>query len=129
MSKANPFTPQRGKLWKPKVLEYIALGLGVRKACELAGVHNNAVYRELRANPEFLKEWQEALDRSVVILEAEAVRRASVCSDFLLWKLLSSRLKSRFGETGSNIGGVGVTPNIELNISVREKKTNEPDAQ
>ena len=100
--------------------------MGVRKACELAKIANHAVYRELRANPEFLKEWQEALDRSVVILEAEAVRRASVCSDFLLWKLLSCRLKSRYGEAGS-VGSTGVTPNIELNINVRDKKS-EPDA-
>ena len=124
MKAGLPVKYRRTKLWKEKVLDHVQACLGVRKACELAGVNVNAVYRELRNNPEFKAEWYRRMDESVTVLEAEAVRRASMGSDYVLMKLLQARAKERYGgQTGQATEGLTITPNINLNISV----SNEPD--
>ncbi|MEZ4494692.1 MAG: helix-turn-helix domain-containing protein [Dehalococcoidia bacterium] len=38
---------------KALVVDAIAAGLSLRAACDLAGVHNSTIYREIRRDPEF----------------------------------------------------------------------------
>jgi hypothetical protein len=123
----HPFAPKRGKQWKKKILQYIALGYGVKEAAKCAGCSDTLVYAELHRNPEFVREWHAALDSSIVLLEAEAVKRATKYSDFLLWKLLSSRQNSRYGQADA-IQIDAAIPDVKLEISVRETK-NEPGTQ
>ena len=126
MKAGEPVKYTRKKVWKEKVLQHVQACLGVRKACELAGVSVSNVYSELRNNPEFKAEWYRRMDESVTVLEAEAVRRASMGSDYVLMKLLQARAPGRYGEkTGQATEGVAITPNINLNITV----SNEPDTQ
>lgn len=115
-------SPRRCKRWRDKILEYIALGMGVRESCDLTGISNTLVYRELRSSDDFRKKWEDAIDRSVVILEAEAVKRAASHSDFLLWKLLQARAKGRYGDAG--IMNADAARRIELDIKVRDEETN-----
>jgi hypothetical protein len=115
----NQHSPRRSKQWKRVVLEGVAQGLTVKKACEVAGIHNTLVYRELKNDPEFRAAWTEMLDMSIVCLEAEAVRRAATTSDFLLWKILSARNKERYGD-GSAVGATNRDP-IKVEITVRDE--------
>lgn len=119
----------RKKLWKKKVLDHVQAYTGVRKAAELAGVSISAVYNELRNDPEFREEWYRRMDESVTLLEAEAIRRASMGSDYLLMKLLQARAKGRYGEnTGQATENVVVTPSVTLNICVSKEDDSKPDA-
>lgn len=124
MKPGQPVRYRKTKQWKEKVLDHVQACTGVKKACELAGVSVSNVYAELRSNPEFKAEWYRRMDESVTVLEAEAVRRASMGSDYVLIKLLQARMKERYGEkTGQATEGLTITPNINLNITV----SNEPD--
>jgi len=126
MKAGEPVKYTRKKVWKEKVLAEVQACRGVHKACDLAGVSLAMVYKELRENPEFRAEWYRRMDESVVVLEAEAVRRASMGSDYVLMKLLQARAKGRYGnEEGLKAETHTIVPNITLNISI----PNEPDTQ
>jgi hypothetical protein len=125
MKAGCPVKYTRKKVWREKVLEHVQACLGVRKACELSGVTMACVYKELRENPEFRAEWYRRMDESVVVLEAEAVRRAAMGSDYVLMRLLASRASARYGDGQLSGETHTITPNINLHISI----ANEPDAQ
>ena len=127
MLPGQPVKYRKTKMWKEKVLNHVQACTGVRKACELAGVSISTVYQELRENPEFKAEWYRRMDESITVLEAEAIRRANMGSDYVLVKLLQARMKERYGEkTGQATEGLTITPNINLNITVSK---DEPDAK
>lgn len=48
----------------------------VRDACEAAGIHRTTAYASRNVDPEFGREWDEAIQEAADLLEREAVRRA-----------------------------------------------------
>ena len=106
--------------WRKTILEAIGLAKGVDEACRLAGIQNGTIYSALKNDPEFREQWYKAMDDSVIILEAEAYRRASKYSDFLLWKLLTARTKGKYGVDTGAAGRTDEPTKVELNITVKD---------
>ena len=125
-SKNKPGSKLCGK-WKKIVLEAVGLAKGVDEACRLAGISNANIYYALKNDPEFNEQWHKAMDDSLKILEAEAYRRAAKYSDFILWKLLTTRSKGKYGETGA-AERTDTPTKVDLNITVKDK-TSESNPQ
>lgn len=70
MERANP-------VWHKAFLTTLSNCGNVREACRDAGIHYTTAHLQRRSNPDFAKEWQEALDEAADILEKEAWRRAA----------------------------------------------------
>ena len=62
--------------WKAKFLKELARGGLVLAACDVAGVSKSTVYELRKSDAEFAAAWDDALERSADVLEAEARRRA-----------------------------------------------------
>ena len=62
--------------WRAKFLKELARGGLVLPACDIAGVSKSTVYELRKSDPEFAAAWDDALERSADVLEAEARRRA-----------------------------------------------------
>lgn len=81
---SKPSTPRkparaRGKPrpdWRAKFLKELARGGLVLPACDIAGVSKSTVYELRKSDPEFAAAWDDSLERSADVLEAEARRRA-----------------------------------------------------
>jgi hypothetical protein len=73
-------TTNRGRAsvdWTEAFLKALE-GTGVVvKACEAAGIDRSNVWRRKQSDPEFAKAYEESLRTGALLLEAEAVRRAS----------------------------------------------------
>ncbi len=77
--KAGP-TPStartRSGRWKEPFVAALAGTGNVTLACRFAGVHRDTVYEHKKSDAAFAQAMQEALDRSIELMEAEMVRRA-----------------------------------------------------
>lgn len=62
--------------WPELFLEGLRKCGTVRAACEAAGVNRSTAYRRRMADPEFAREWDDALEDGIDALEEEARRRA-----------------------------------------------------
>ncbi len=64
------------RAWKPKFLAAVAASGNVSASAEAAGVSRTFVYERRYADPDFAKEWDQALEQARPVLEEEAWRRA-----------------------------------------------------
>lgn len=93
-------TPKRQKdKWRPKFLEILRDTGNVRLACEQAGIGRQFAYACRNDDPEFAKQWQDALEDACDTLDGEARRRALETSDALLMFLLRSHRPGVYRET------------------------------
>jgi hypothetical protein len=87
------------KHWRLLFLDGLRMHGMVTQAAIGAGIHRNTAYFERQRDPEFAKEWQEALDRGVDMLEDIAKQRAFAGSDTLLIFLLKSHRPQKYRDT------------------------------
>lgn len=85
-SRQNPTPPPEysqppdalARLWyKPFIAALRETGV-IRDACEAAKIHRATAYQHKLDNPDFSKQWDEAIEDSADLLEREAVRRARI---------------------------------------------------
>jgi hypothetical protein len=77
MAKPDPATaaPPLNRHWRARFLDTLATSSNVTRAAAAAGVSLTRAYRLRRAEPEFARQWQAALDDGYFHLELELVRR------------------------------------------------------
>lgn len=95
-------TSTRGQEWPSDWMPAFLLGLrgraNVREACEAAGISRTIAYRARTQSVRFRNAWDEAIEDALDTLEAEAWNRAKTISDYLLWRLLASYRREKFGD-------------------------------
>jgi hypothetical protein len=92
MTESAVSTPTRSRRpdWVPRFLEVFGATGNVRLSSTAAGVSRDAPYKRAQADASFARDWLQAREDAVDILEAEARRRALTTSDSLLVFLLKS---------------------------------------
>ena len=85
--------------WMPVFLFALRNSANVRAACQAAGISRKEAYRRRGNSARFRDGWDEALEDAVDTLEAVAWQRARAGSDFLLWRLLASLRREKYGDT------------------------------
>lgn len=88
-----------GGRWRPKFLETLRESGVVTHSAQVAGVGHRTVYKHREIDPEFAKQWDEAVAEAIERLELEAVRRARDYSDLLLIFLLKANKPDKYRET------------------------------
>src|SRR5450631_1240228 len=83
-------TGSRRPSWVPRFLEVFGATGNVRLSAMAAGVSRDAAYKRAQADSNFARDWLQAREDAVDMLEAEARRRAMNSSDSLLIFLLKS---------------------------------------
>ena len=73
MANRTKLTPRRLKAFLDTIVE---TGGNITKACKKIHVARATMYERRQENPEFKKQWDEAVDRGIDVLEDEAKRRA-----------------------------------------------------
>lgn len=104
--------------WTTRFITALRMHGIIARAAAEAGIHRDTAYFERSRNPEFAKEWQEALDRGVDMLEDVAKERAFNGSDTLLIFLLKAHRAEKYRETTRNV-------HINMTPEQAEKLTNE----
>lgn len=85
--------------WRPTFIEAFRNSGNVRAACQAASITRTQAYRYRAAHPSFAKEWDDAREEAIDILEATAWQRARAGdSDYLLWKLLQANRRYMYGD-------------------------------
>lgn len=103
----------------------------VCRAAQDAGISKSWVYDRREASTRFARLWDEALDISTEILEAEAMRRAlshESPSDTLLIFLLKARRPNVYRDNVKveHFGQVGVVPIREVRVIRNADSSGEP---
>jgi hypothetical protein len=93
------YTAQSPKAWRVVFLDALRVHGIVSRAAAEARIHRDTAYFERSQDPDFAREWQEALDRGVDMLEDVARQRAFQGSDTLLIFLLKAHRPERYRET------------------------------
>jgi len=93
----EPVKPMRGGRWRKAFLKALASEGVVTYACERAKVSKMQVYRVRNSDPEFAKQWAEAIESAADALESEVRRRAFAGSDLLAMFLLK-KMRPEFRE-------------------------------
>jgi hypothetical protein len=70
----------------------------VRASCQAAGISRKEAYKQRTKSVRFREAWDEALDDAVDVLEAEAWKRARNGSDYILWRMLASLRREKYGD-------------------------------
>ena len=92
-------TPKKGAgEWRPPFLAALRSSGNIRASCQAAGVSRKVAYAHRQKWPEFRKQWNDALEDAVDLLEAEARRRAMQSSDTLLIFLLKAHRPDKYSE-------------------------------
>jgi len=73
-ARPNPARPDYRK-WSKPFLNALSATSNVTAAAKAAGVSTTTVYEVRRSNPEFSRQWQEALCEGYELLEMELLRR------------------------------------------------------
>jgi hypothetical protein len=84
--------------WMPVFLRALRNSANVRAACQAAGLTRAGAYKARGQSVRFSKAWDEALDDAIDTLEATAWQRARAGSDFILWRLLASLRREKYGD-------------------------------
>ena len=63
-------------VWHKAFLEALKINGNVTQACDAAGVKHRTAYAARETNQEFARKWEQALEKAIDSLEAEAIRRA-----------------------------------------------------
>ncbi len=84
--------------WMPAFLAVLRNSANVRIACESAGISRRVVERAREKSTRFRAAWEEALEDAIDTLEAVAWKRAREQSDYLLWRLLASNRREKYGD-------------------------------
>lgn len=92
MTESTVSTPTRSRRpdWAGRFIELFAATGNVRLSATAAGVSRDAPYKRAQADSSFARDWLQAREDAVDMLEAEARRRALSSSDSLLIFLLKS---------------------------------------
>ncbi len=103
-------TPSRVRVRAQQAfLDRLSSTCQVAKACRGARVSRAAVYAWRKADPEFAKAWEAAIEIGVGVVEDEAVRRALQGSDNLLIFLLKAYRPEKYSDKRQlQIGGPGL---------------------
>lgn len=93
--------------WRPRFIAILRDTSNVRLAANGAGVDRSTAYRARERSAEFRKQWEDAIEDAVDVLEAEAWKRSRATSDVLLIFLLKAHrpLKYREPVTRHEISG------------------------
>lgn len=83
-------------------LDVLAQGLSVKAACDAGGFSRVTAYRWREDDPEFAKQWDDAIEEGTDILEDVAHQRAITQSDTLTIFLLKARRKEKYADLVRN---------------------------
>lgn len=84
--------------WVPVFLAMLRESGNVRLSCSQAGIARSLAYARRESDPEFRRQWDEALEEALDLLEAAARARALTISDTLLIFLLKSHRRHIYGD-------------------------------
>lgn len=97
-------------VWRPLFVEAIRNTGNIRAACQKAGISRQAAYKQRSKANGFMREWDEAMDDAIDLLEAKAWQRATAVvesSDTMLIFLLKSHRREVYGDTMRHGGESG----------------------
>jgi hypothetical protein len=87
------------KTWMIDFLTHFVVTGNIYEACLASGADSRMVRRELRDNPQFKEEFDDAQSDYTDRLEGEATKRAMDGSDMLLERLLKANRPEKFRDT------------------------------
>ncbi len=88
--------------WQKAFLACLEQTGSVTSAAQAAKMGRSMVYQHKRSDPEFARQWEEALETGADLLADEARRRAFAGSDVLLMFLLKGLVPQRWRESRRN---------------------------
>jgi hypothetical protein len=88
----------------------------VTQAAEAAKISRQTVYENKQNDPEFSRQWDEALEQSADALEEEARKRAFAGSDVLLIFMLKGLRPQRWRESRATIPPAELNKMIETEL-------------
>jgi len=102
--------------WEKAFLAALENTGSVSAAAEAAQMGRSMVYAHKRSDPEFARQWEEALETSADLLADEARRRAFSGSDVLLIFLLKALCPQKFRESRATIAPSELNRMIETEL-------------
>lgn len=85
--------------WMAPFLVALRNSANVRSACRMAEVSRQHAYRARDKYKQFAATWDDCFEDAVDTLEAVAWDRARKQSDYLLWRLLATNRREKYGDT------------------------------
>ena len=112
-------------LWQKAFLAALEQTGSVTQAAEAAKISRFSVYKYKREDPNFARQWDEALDMAADTLEDEARKRAFAGSDNLLMFLLKGIRPQKWRESRATIPPAELNEMIETELEriAKEKET------
>lgn len=114
--------------WQKAFLAALEQTGSVTASAAAAHMGRSMVYKHKRNDPEFSRQWDEALDQAADTLEDEARRRAFAGSDVLLMFLLKGIRPQKWRESRATIPPAELNKMIEAELK-RLATKNETEAQ
>lgn len=103
--------------WEKAFLAALENTGSVTAAADAAKIHRRATYTQKQKDPEFSRQWDEALDQAADALEDQARKRAFDGSDVLLMFLLKGIRPQKWRESRATIAPAELNRLIEVELS------------
>jgi len=113
--------------WQKAFLACLEQTGSVTAAAQAAKMGRSMVYQHKRSDPEFARQWEEALETGADLLADEARRRAFAGSDVLLMFLLKGLVPQRWRESRATLPPAELNRMIEVELA-RIAKQKEAEA-
>lgn len=91
-------TPEWPQEWMAAFLAVLRNSANVRVAADAVKITRRAAEKARKRNARFSAAWDDAIEDAVDTLEAVAWQRARQQSDYLLWRLLASHRREKYGD-------------------------------
>jgi len=104
------------RVWQKAFLAALEKTGSVTAAAQAAHMGRSMVYQHKRQDPEFARQWDEALDQAADTLEDECRKRAFDGSDVLLMFLLKGIRPQKWRESRSTIPPAELNKMIEVEL-------------
>lgn len=103
--------------WQKAFLAALEQNGSVTASAEAAHMGRSMVYKHKRTDPEFSRQWDEAIEQAADTLEDEARRRAFAGSDVLLMFLLKGIRPQKWRESRATIPPAELHKMIETELA------------
>jgi len=90
--------------WHDAFFATLRNSANVRVSCEKAGIARKTAYQWRKRDKDFAKQWQDALDDAIELLEDIARKRAEKSSDVLIMFLLKAHRPEKYRERYEHTG-------------------------
>ena len=110
--KRKPAKKRSAGEWRPLFLATLAQTANVRASCQKAGISREQAYNHRDKDKEFAKQWEDAMEDAIEVLEESARLRALGISDTLMIFLLKAHRPEKYRERHEHKHSGGTTQTI-----------------